>query len=118
MKDMEQQPPVKKMATDGPICAELNSSPSRMQGETTAPVSSGDANAGPSSSPAEVPDKIVSDRKNRRNEVNGRHLKASAMLAQVWNDDLNSGHLLVKLFELFGENILSFIPAPELSLFL
>ncbi|KAF9669585.1 hypothetical protein SADUNF_Sadunf14G0122800 [Salix dunnii] len=33
-------------------------------------------------------------------------------------DVLISGHLLVSLFELFGESILSFIPSPEMSLFL
>ncbi|KAM6582596.1 hypothetical protein CsatB_009598 [Cannabis sativa] len=114
--DVVEQPPPKKMATDGLICSpSLNSSPSHLQGETAVIANSGESNEGPSSS---VPNEIVSDKKGRKNEVNGRHLKTSAMLAQVWKDDLDSGSLLVKLFELFGESILSFIPAPEMSLFL
>ncbi|XP_062107265.1 transcription initiation factor TFIID subunit 6-like isoform X2 [Humulus lupulus] len=117
--DEVEQPPLKKMAADGPICSpSLNSSPSHLQGETAAVANSGDSNAGPLPSLVLMSDEIVLDKKGRRNAVNGRHLKASAMLAQVWKDDLDSGSLLVKLFELFGESILSFIPAPEMSLLL
>lgn len=119
MENEEQQPPLKKMATDGPSCAaSLNSSPSHSQGETAAIANSGETNAGPSSAFVQMPDEIVSYKKGRRNEVSGRHLKTSALLAQVWKDELDSGNLLIKLFELFGESILTFIPAPEMSLFL
>ncbi|KAJ7008520.1 hypothetical protein NC653_007249 [Populus alba x Populus x berolinensis] len=51
-------------------------------------------------------------------QVYGALLGDSGHLNQVWNDDLNTGHLLVSLFELFGESILSFIPSREMSLFL
>ncbi|KAJ7008523.1 hypothetical protein NC653_007250 [Populus alba x Populus x berolinensis] len=51
-------------------------------------------------------------------QVYGALLGDSGHLNQVWNDDLNTGHLLASLFELFGESILSFIPSPEMSLFL
>lgn len=117
MDDTEQQPPLKRMEIDGPISVpSSNSSPSHLPGETSAISNSGDTNAGPSSpSSSQMPAEIVSDTKSKGN---GKYLKTSAILTQVWKDDLNSGHLLVSLFELFGESILSFIPAPEMSLFI
>lgn len=115
--DMEQQPPLKKIATDGPIPA--NSSPSRLQGETAIIVGSSDTNADtPSSSAGQAPNEGTLHDRGRRSKYAGQSLKTAAILSQVWKDDLNSGQLLVKLFELFGEGILSFIPSPEMSLFL
>ncbi|EXB78675.1 Transcription initiation factor TFIID subunit 6 [Morus notabilis] len=117
MDDTEQQPPLKRMEIDGPTSVpSSNSSPSHLPGETSAISNSGDTNAGPSSpSSSQMPAEIVSDTKSKGN---CKYLKTSAILTQVWKDDLNSGHLLVSLFELFGESILSFIPAPEMSLFI
>lgn len=109
---MELEPPLKKIATDGPIPA-ANSSTSQSQGETAVIVHSSDtANADPSSSSAQMTNR------GRRVKDAGKSLKTAAILSQVWKEDLNSGQLLVKLFELFGEDIFPFIPAPEMSLFL
>lgn len=57
--------------------------------------------------------------KGGRRKGKGKGLRRTpAYLNQVWKDDLNSGKLVVSLFELFGEGIMSFIPSPEMSLFL
>ena len=116
MEPLEHEPVLKKIATDGPIgVVSANSSQSPMQGETIAPLPSGDFDADqPSSSGKMVNDERSGNRVGKDSQI----LKMSAILNQIWKDDLNSGCTLVTLFELFGEGILSFIPAPELSLFL
>lgn len=41
--------------------------------------------------------------------------KASSwLLMQAWKDDLDAGHFLPSLYELFGEGILLFVPSPEM----
>lgn len=114
---MEQQPPLKKIATDGPTGL-TNSSPSPMQVDTAAPAPSGDTNKGPSSSSTSLSNESISNSRGRSDGADAQSLKKSAVLNQVWKDELNSGKLLVSLFQLFGEDILPFIPAPEMSLFL
>ncbi|ONI18262.1 hypothetical protein PRUPE_3G206000 [Prunus persica] len=119
VEHMEEQPPLKKIATDGPTgLVPTNSSPSHMEVEIATPAPSGDPDAAPPSSSGQMPNEGVSNSRSRRDRASGRSLKKSALLTQVWKDDLNSGHLLVSLFELFGEDILSFVPAPEMCLFL
>lgn len=119
VEHMEEQPPLKKIATDGPTgLVPTNSSPSHMEIEIATPAPSGDTDAAPPSSSGQMPNEGVSNSRSRRDRAAGRSLKKSALLTQVWKDDLNSGHLLVSLFELFGEDILSFVPAPEMCLFL
>ena len=119
MEDMEQQPPPKRMEIDGPISTpSSNSPPSQLPGETAALAYSADTNAGPSSTSSHTHVEIVSASRGTKNKGSGHYLNTPSILAQVWKDDLDSGHLLVSLFELFGESILPFIPSPEMSLFL
>lgn len=113
MEHMEQPPP-KKIATDGPV----DVVPSHMQVEPTAPVPLGDSKTGLSTSSEHTPNYSEAGSRNKKDKGDSQAIKTSAILSQVWKDDLNSGHLLVSLFELFGESILSFIPSPEMSLFL
>jgi transcription initiation factor TFIID subunit 6 len=108
MEHMEQPPP-KKIATDGPV---------DMQVEPIAPVPLGDSKTGLSTSSEHTPNYSEAGSRNQKDKGDSQAIKTSAILSQVWKDDLNSGHLLVSLFELFGESILSFIPSPEMSLFL
>ena len=110
MEHMEQPPP-KKIATDGPV----DEMPVHMQVEPTAP---GDSKTELPSSSEHLPNYSEAGSRNRKDKGDNQAIKTSAILSQVWKDDLNSGHLLVSLFELFGESILSFIPSPEMSLFL
>ena len=105
---LEQQPPHKKIATDGPMVESLNNS---------LPSPLGDTDAGPSSSSGQIPTESISGIRNRGGRSHSQNVKISAVLHQVWNDDLDSGHLLVSLFELFGESIFNFIPTPEMSVF-
>ncbi|KAJ9169995.1 hypothetical protein P3X46_018132 [Hevea brasiliensis] len=114
-----EQPPPKRLATDGPVdVVSTDLSPSHMPGEAITPAPSNDSNVGPSTSSAHMPNSNDLDRKVERGKGDHRSMKTSAILNQVWKDDLKSGHLVASLFELFGQGILSFIPAPEMSLFL
>lgn len=116
---LEQQPPLKKTATDGDVSVVLaNSSPSHKQGEAGTQASSVDSIIGSSSSSGQMKNEISLDGEVISNRGDTRALKTSAALAQVWKDELNSGRILVSLFELFGEDIISFIPAPEMYMFL
>ncbi|KAA8524778.1 hypothetical protein F0562_011201 [Nyssa sinensis] len=115
---LEQQPPLKKVATDGPMVPQSNNSlSSDMQREIRVPAPSGDSEVGPSSS-RQIPNRSVSGSRNRTGKGDNQASKMSAALAQVWKDELNSGQLLESLFELYGESIFSFIPTPEMGLFL
>jgi transcription initiation factor TFIID subunit 6 len=119
MEHLEEQSPHKKIATDGPIlAAATNSSPSHMEETAAVPSPSVDSNAGPSSFSRQPPNDINMDGRGRRDKGDSQALNRSAVLSQIWKNDLDSGRLLVLLFELFGEGILSFIPAPEMSMFL
>ncbi|XVF21071.1 hypothetical protein REPUB_Repub12eG0059000 [Reevesia pubescens] len=116
MEQLEHEPALKKITTDGPIgVVSANSSPTLMQGETVAPLPSSDFDTDQPSSSEKMPN---DERSGNRVGKDKQNLKMSAILDQIWKDDLNSGRTLVSLFELFGEGILSFIPAPETSLFL
>ncbi|CAI0383624.1 unnamed protein product [Linum tenue] len=118
--EIEEQPQAKKIrSTDGPVdmAVTSGSSPSQMQIVTTGePLNY--ANAGPSTTIQQEKNGGESGQKDRRDEGDRRALKKSAIVDLVWKDDLNSGRLLVSLFDLFGEGTLSFIPGPEMSLFL
>lgn len=119
--ELEQQPPVKKAATDGEVSVVLaNSSPSHMQGETGTQASSVDSKIGSSSSSGQTTNQnqITIDGEVRSKEVDTQGLNASAILAHIWKDELNSGRILSSLVELFGENILSFIQSREMCMFL
>ncbi|XWS75828.1 hypothetical protein CRYUN_Cryun01aG0125600 [Craigia yunnanensis] len=116
MEPLEHEPALKKIATDGPIgVVSADSSSSPVQGETVAPLPSGDFDADQPSSSEKMPN---DERSGNRVGKDSQILKISAICNQIWKDDLNSGRTLITLFELFGEGILSFIPAPEMSLFL
>ncbi|KAK2648717.1 hypothetical protein Ddye_016206 [Dipteronia dyeriana] len=118
MDHSDQQPPNKRIATDGPIgVVSTSSSPSLMQEDTAALVPVDD-DVATSQSPGHIPHNGGSGSKRVRDKGDSRASKMAAILPQVWKDDLNSGQVLVSLFNLFGEGILSFIPAPEMSLFL
>ncbi|KAI9177726.1 hypothetical protein LWI28_018516 [Acer negundo] len=120
MDHSDQQPPNKRIAADGPIgVVSTSSSPSPMQEDTAALVPVDDSDVmGTSQSPGQIPHDGGSGSKRVRDKGDSRALKMAAILPQVWKDDLNSGQVLVSLFNLFGEGMLSFIPAPEMSLFL
>ncbi|KDP30842.1 hypothetical protein JCGZ_13785 [Jatropha curcas] len=110
-----EQPPPKKISTDGPT--DLPLSPTQGEASTLADPSN-DSVVGPSTCSEQIPNSNELDRKIERGKGDHRAIKMLAILNQVWKDDLKSGQLVASLFELFGEGILSFIPAPEMSLFI
>ncbi|XP_021724539.1 transcription initiation factor TFIID subunit 6-like isoform X1 [Chenopodium quinoa] len=116
MEHTEEQPPLKRVATDGPLL-DNNTSPSVKQTEGEVAASSSVASDLPSTSKQMTDSEKVGSR-NVREKSDEKLLKLSAVLHQVWKDDLKSGQVLVSMLELFGESIFPFIPTPELSLFL
>lgn len=108
------------MAVDGPINAvSTNPSPTNGREEATAvtPSNDSDADATPSAAGKDPNDNVAGARSGR---VSGssQSVNMSAMVRQIWKDDLDSGRLLVSLHEQFGESLIPFIPSPELSVFL
>ncbi|MED6143027.1 hypothetical protein PIB30_002849 [Stylosanthes scabra] len=114
----EDQQPLKKTNTDGELGVILtNSSLSHKQVVAGTQASSVDSIIPSPSASEQTKNNTVSNVVVRSNKVDTRAWK-SAALAQVWKDELNSGRTLVSLFDLFGEDILPFIQAPELYMFL
>ncbi|XP_065862477.1 transcription initiation factor TFIID subunit 6-like isoform X2 [Euphorbia lathyris] len=108
-----QQPPLKKIATDsgGMGAVPMNSMQVDMQGATGGYLSAVGA-ASISSMSRQLPTENMSGR-----DFGGRGLRTSPVLAQAWKEDVDAGHLVASLYELFGESILRFTPKPELLSF-
>ncbi|WCJ37441.1 Transcription initiation factor TFIID subunit 6 [Euphorbia peplus] len=118
--DHLEEPAPKKIATDGPVdVVSTDKTPSDTKLEAVAPTApSSDSTVGGEAAPEKMPNNKEMERKvDRKKEVRGA-IKTSAILGQVWKDELKSGKLVTSLFELFGEGMLSFIPSREMSLFL
>ncbi|KAL5700134.1 Transcription initiation factor TFIID subunit 6 [Ranunculus cassubicifolius] len=94
-----EQPPPKRVAVGG------GSPATSMQIDHLQP---GGADGGPSSSFSGG--QVGNDSRKSK--------KSPLALAQAWKEDMDAGHLLSSLFELFGESILPFTPSAELSFFL
>ncbi|XP_027352005.1 transcription initiation factor TFIID subunit 6 [Abrus precatorius] len=119
LEQLEQQPPLKKTATDGEIgVVQTNSSPVPKLEEAGTQASTVDSIVGSSSSSGQMKNETTLDGEVRSNRGDTQALKTSTALNQVWKEELNSGRVLVSLFELFGEGIFSFIQAPEMYTFL
>ncbi|KAK9078158.1 hypothetical protein SSX86_002215 [Deinandra increscens subsp. villosa] len=124
-EELEHPSSPKKMITDGPVVSPSNNTtttPCETETETKTGAN-GDGEPEPETSSAQmggddVKDNNMEGRKDKGNGKSGYRSRTPAYLKQVWKDDLNSGQVVISLFELFGEGIMSFIPAPEMSLFL
>ncbi|OMP04339.1 TATA box binding protein associated factor (TAF) [Corchorus olitorius] len=97
--NLMQQPPVKKIASDGAIgMMPINSMQVDMQGAVGGfSTGIGGSNMGVSSISRQLSNDHISGR-----EVSGRVLKTSSVLAQAWKEDTDAGNLLASLFELYG----------------
>ncbi|XP_038887949.1 transcription initiation factor TFIID subunit 6-like isoform X1 [Benincasa hispida] len=115
---LEGQPPLKKMVTDGPMGVILTKSSALHMEGTVVPAASSNSNLVSSTSFRQMQNEIMSGGTSRKGKHDDQILKRSAILSQVWKEDLNSGKLLTSMLDLFGESMFCFIPAPELSLFL
>ncbi|XP_022135619.1 transcription initiation factor TFIID subunit 6 [Momordica charantia] len=116
---LEGQPPLKKMVTDGgPMNIMATNSSTSHLGVIVGPATSGNSNLVSPTSSRQMQNEISSGSTSRKGKRDDQFLKRSAVLSQVWKEDLNSGKLLTSMLDLFGESMFCFIPAPELSLFL
>ncbi|KAJ9182595.1 hypothetical protein P3X46_006575 [Hevea brasiliensis] len=112
--NLMQQPPLKKLATDGAMgVMPMNSMQVDMQGATGGyPKAVGASSMSIPLTSRQLPNENMPGRDG------GQVLKASTVLAQAWKEDIDAGRLLASLYELFGESMFAFIPKPELSFFL
>uniref|UniRef100_A0A2P2K352 Uncharacterized protein MANES_03G135700 n=2 Tax=Rhizophora mucronata TaxID=61149 RepID=A0A2P2K352_RHIMU len=110
-----QQPPLKKIATDGPMSVmPMISRHINMQGAAGGfPTAIGASSVGMPLMSRLPPNENLSGR-----GVGARVTKTSNVLAQAWKVDMDAGNLLASLVELFGENMFSFAPKSELCFFL
>lgn len=109
---LQQQPPLKKLATDGHGgVVPMNSMSVDMQGS-----------AGGFSTMMGVPSmsmaRQLSNDTVQGREVGDQQRKVSSTLAQAWKDDIDAGNLVSSVVELFGERVLPFVPNPEACMFL
>lgn len=119
----ENRSPQKRViTTDGPdgLQSQEHTSPAPMQVDDTMGNDNLPQNSVQPSSSEQASDANESEsRKVKAIEGGkGRAVTMKAILDQIWKDDLDSGRLLVKLHELYGERILPFIPSTEMSIFL
>lgn len=106
-----QQPPLKRVVNDGP----MSSLATDMQIDGFPGMES---KGGTSSLPAHLVNHNLPGGSRLEKKKDGRAPKVTAVLTQAWKEDMDAGHLLASLFELFGESILSFTPSAEMSFFL
>ncbi|KAJ0989748.1 hypothetical protein J5N97_008104 [Dioscorea zingiberensis] len=115
-----QHPPLKKLAAEGPS-GPIPSIPitgnNTQAGAEGFPSASGDSGMGASSSSGHVLKESTSGG-SRRDKGEDRTPTVNSALAQAWKEDVDAGHLLASLFELFGEAIYSFTQPVEMSMFL
>ncbi|XAR67411.1 hypothetical protein NMG60_11002162 [Bertholletia excelsa] len=119
---MIHQPPLKKMAIDGPVGSMAgNSLPGDVQGATGGfSTSVAVSDTGLQSMPRQLTNESTSVVGGPRREKVARGLPSKMLpsLSQAWKEDIEPGHLLPSLFEHFGESMFSFVPMPEMSCFL
>lgn len=111
MDNLMQQPPLKKLASDGSIGSmSMNS----MQGAVAAGFSTG---IGASPAMSSISRQLSNEQLSGR-ELGGQTRKASSVLALAWKDNMDAGQFLSSLSHFFGDSIFSFVPKPEMSIFL
>lgn len=62
-----------------------------------------------------IPGSSASASASMRRDRFGANIQTSSLaVSRAWKKEVNAGHLLPKLFHLFGESMLPFVPSPEL----
>ncbi|KAM7492744.1 hypothetical protein LguiA_035665 [Lonicera macranthoides] len=117
MDNMMQQPPLKRLATEGPMGAMHSIG---MQGPTGGySTALGISDVGLTSMSRPLPNENIPGSSGRRDKVVGvQSQKTSTALSQAWKEDVDAGELVSLLMGSFGESVLSFVPTHELSMFL
>ncbi|KAL2944873.1 Transcription initiation factor TFIID subunit 6 [Bienertia sinuspersici] len=116
MDNMLQQPPLKKLSSDGAMGVVPMNSMQGVPGGFAAAVVGG-SDAGLSAINQQLQPENISGSSSRREKTDVQAQKASA-LARAWKRETNGSRLLSSPFQHFGLSMLSFTPVPELSLFL
>ncbi|KAG0465932.1 hypothetical protein HPP92_020096 [Vanilla planifolia] len=115
-----QQMPLKKVAVDGSVgsMSKMSTAP-KLQSATDGlgNNASGEPGLRTSTSSGRLSNESIPGGSCKEMGIT-RAPKAHSVLSQAWKEDLDAGHLLASLFELFGEGIFSFMQPPELNLFL
>ncbi|KAG0464444.1 hypothetical protein HPP92_020513 [Vanilla planifolia] len=115
-----QQMPLKKVAVDGSVGSMSNMSTApKLQSATDGLGNnqSGEPGLRTSTSSGRLSNESIPGGSRKEMGIS-RAPKAHTVLSQAWKEDLDAGHLLASLFELFGEGIFSFMQPPELNVFL
>ena len=121
MDNLLQQPPQKKLSTDGSLGAmPMNpmQQPTMQGGSGGFSGGVGGSDAGLSAIAQQLQSENALGSNVQREKADGQAQKTSSVLAQAWKEETDGGRLLSSLFEYFGHSMFSFTPAPELSLFL
>ncbi|KAL2944853.1 Transcription initiation factor TFIID subunit 6 [Bienertia sinuspersici] len=116
MDNMLQQPPLKKLSSDGAMGVVPMNSMQGVPGGFAAAVVGG-SDAGLSAINQQLQPENISGSGSRREKTDVQAQKVSA-LARAWKRETNGSRLLSSPFQHFGLSMLSFTPVPELSLFL
>lgn len=115
MDNLMQQPPLKKLATDGPMgVLSANPMPIDMPGASGVYAK----NMGVPSMVRSFSNETVLGTNRRRDMIASQGYKTTSVLDQAWKDDMEVRKLLPLLYENFGESMFNFVPAPALSFFL
>ena len=116
MDNLLQQPPFKKLSSDGSMGVMPTNSMQGVGGGFTSGAVTG-SDAGFSNINQQLQNENVSGSNVKREKIDVQAQKASA-LALAWKEETDGGRLSSSLFEHFGLSMFSFIPSPELSSFL
>lgn len=117
MDNMMQQPPLKRVATEGSMGAiSVNSLPINIQRASGGySTTLGGSDVGLPSMSRQLPNENISGGSGRKDAQVKRISTAST---QAWKEVMDAGPLLPLLAETFGESMLSFIPTPLSTIFI
>nr|XP_043622627.1 transcription initiation factor TFIID subunit 6-like [Erigeron canadensis] len=101
---------LKKVATaDGSHLVKVE-----MQGPSSGfSITHGGTDAGMHQLPRFLPNDQMAGSSGRRDKFGGA-THSSVAVSRAWKKEINAGHLLPKLYDLFGQGMLPFVPSPEL----
>ncbi|KAL8208955.1 hypothetical protein R6Q57_008367 [Mikania cordata] len=114
MNNLMDQPTLKKVATsDGSHLLKVE-----MQGSSSGfSITRGGSDTGLHALPRFLPNENMPGGGGRRDRFGGVAQTSSVAVSRAWKKETNAGHLLPKLYDLFGQSMLPFVPSPELCNF-
>ncbi|KAI7739971.1 hypothetical protein M8C21_001028 [Ambrosia artemisiifolia] len=112
MNNLMDQQPLKKVATpDGSHLVKVE-----MQGGSSGfSITRGGSDTGMHQLPRYIANDSMAGGSGRRDRFGGQ--TSSVAVSRAWKKETNAGHLLPKLYDLFGQSMFPFVPSPELCNF-